>query len=105
MNSTNDSSNVASLALQQTITMTPCDSSNVEAYGYDWLNGVLAVRFRGKDGAPGPLYHYRSIGNAEWQAFQDAPSKGSYLQTAIKPHPQLYPVDKVIEPAQEPAGE
>jgi hypothetical protein len=36
------------------ITMTPCESSNVDAWGYE--NGTLAVRFKS-----GGVYHYEGV--------------------------------------------
>lgn len=87
-----------------TIAMTPIESSQIEAYGYDHETSTLAVRFKGK-GKPGGLYHYRNVGATDWQAFQDAESKGSHFIRNIKPHPDRYPYQRVDEPAPETSAE
>lgn len=83
------------------IDMQPVESSQIAAVGYDRDRGILAVRFNGKGGKPGGLYHYRNFGDTDWQALQDAESKGSHFIRSIKPHADRYPFERIDEPAVE----
>lgn len=61
------------------------DSSSLRSAGYDPLAHVLEVEFRN-----GGVYQYLEVDDEEYEEFQQAPSKGRYLNTEIKPdHPAL----------------
>lgn len=79
------------------IDMQSVESSQIAAIGYDPARGILAVRFNGKGGKPGGLYHYRNFGDTDWQALQDADSKCSHFIRNIKPHADRYPYERVDE--------
>lgn len=83
--------------LNPVIEMIPVESSQLKAYGYNPDQEVLAIRFNGKDGREGSLYHYRNFGASEWAAFQDAPSKGSHFIRNVKPFPDRYPYARIDE--------
>jgi hypothetical protein len=80
-----------------TIDLTPVESSQLSAYGYDAATQTLAIRFKGRGELPGSLYHYRNFGETDWQAFLDAPSKGSHFIRNIKPHANRYPCRRILE--------
>ena len=59
------------------------DSSSLASAGYDPAAHVLEVEFRN-----GGVYQYLDVDDHEYDDFQDAESKGRYLNTEIKPdHP------------------
>jgi KTSC domain len=59
------------------------DSSSLSSVGYDAGSETLEVEFRN-----GGVYRYLEVPEDEWQSLQSAESKGSYLNTHIKPrHP------------------
>ena len=58
------------------IALEPCDSKAFAAYGYD--NGTLAVQWHS-----GHIHHY-PIDEKTWQAFREAPSKGSFFAHEIR---------------------
>ena len=61
----------------------PVDSSSLSSMGYDAHRHLLEVEFRN-----GGVYRYLEVPEDEWQSLQSAESKGSYLNTHIKPrHP------------------
>lgn len=80
-----------------TIALTPVESSQLEAIGYDADSQTLAIRFHGKGGKPGGLYHYANFSETDQAALRDAESKGSYFIRNIKPHPDRYPCCRIIE--------
>lgn len=60
-------------------TMDACESSNIEAIGYDEENGALHVQFKGgatyvHDNFPAPLY----------EEFKGSESKGKFYHARIK---------------------
>lgn len=57
------------------------DSSSVASVGYDPSARVLEVEFRN-----GGVYQYLDVPSDEYEEFQDADSKGRYLNTEIKPN-------------------
>lgn len=79
------------------IELTPVESIQLEAYGYDQATQTLAVRFKGHSGRPGSLYHYANFSETDWAAFRDAPSKGSHFIRQIKPHADRYPYKRIRE--------
>ena len=80
-----------------TIALTPVESSQLEAIGYDADSQTLAIRFHGKGGKPGGLYHYANFSETDQAALRDAESKGSHFIRNIKPHADRYPCYRVIE--------
>ena len=60
------------------------DSKNVEAIGYDIGTQELHVRFL----TSGETYVYYAVEEWRYQEFQQADSKGQYLNTNIKPNYQ-----------------
>lgn len=83
------------------IGLTPVESSQLEAYGYDPTTNTLAIRFKGHGGKPGSLYHYANFSETDYAALRDAASKGSHFLRSIKPHQGRYPCTRIIET---PAG-
>lgn len=79
------------------IGLTPVESSQLEAYGYDPETSTLAIRFKGHGGKPGSLYHYANFSETDQAALRDAESKGSYFIRNIKPHADRYPCTRIIE--------
>lgn len=59
--------------------MTPVDSSNLQAVGYDADSRELHVRFLNND-----TYVYSDVPEELHQELLRAPSKGSFLNRAIK---------------------
>ena len=63
--------------------MTPTPhSSNIASVGHDGAS--LWVRFKGKDGGPGPLYRYRGVSEAHAPAMIKAESPGQYFHKVIR---------------------
>ena len=56
------------------------DSSSLRSVGYDASARVLEVEFRN-----GGVYQYLDVKDDEFEEFQDADSKGRYLNAEIKP--------------------
>ncbi|HEX6909402.1 MAG TPA: KTSC domain-containing protein [Longimicrobium sp.] len=55
-------------------------SSSLRSVGYDPSARVLEVEFRN-----GGVYQYLDVKDDEYEEFQEADSKGRYLNTEIKP--------------------
>jgi hypothetical protein len=85
------------------IQLTPVESSQIAAIGYDAASETLAIRFKGKGDAPGSLYHYAYVSPADWAEFRDAPSIGSYFYKHIKPRPDRHPYTRIPEAGEEEA--
>lgn len=60
--------------------MTAVSSSNVASIGYDADFQILQVLFRG-----GGLYQYDPVSPQLWWQFQQAPSKGRFVQQVLRP--------------------
>jgi hypothetical protein len=56
------------------------DSSSLNSVGYDAPSETLEVEFKN-----GGVYRYLEVPEDEWRSLQIAESKGSYLNTHIKP--------------------
>ena len=56
------------------------DSSSLASVGYDPARHLLEVEFRN-----GGVYQYLDVDDDEYGEFQEAESKGRYLNTEIKP--------------------
>lgn len=61
------------------IALEPVTSSNLSAYGYDEAAQTAAVQFRS-----GHIFHYPGVPIYMWEAWQAAPSKGSFYAHEIK---------------------
>lgn len=65
------------------IALCPCDSSRIHAHGYDPETQTLALRFKGKGGAPGPVYHYAGFPAEEYEALKQAESLGKFFGAKV----------------------
>lgn len=77
------------------IALTPVESNQIGAIGYDDATKTLAVRF--KRGA-GAIYHYPNVERDTYEAFKGAESIGTYFGKHLK----ALPFEK-FEPEPEPA--
>lgn len=77
------------------IPITPVESSQIHAMGYDAETQTLAVQFKKKDGSPGGVYHYADVPDDAWQELRDAPSIGSHFYKNIKPRSDIYPFTRI----------
>lgn len=66
------------------------DSSSLSSVGYDPRSETLEVEFRN-----GGVYRYLEVPEDAWRMLRSAESKGSYLNTHIKP---AYRYRKVAPP-------
>lgn len=71
--------------------LTPVESSQLEAIGYDPETKKLHIKFK----AGGATYEYDGMTPEEFEKFNSAPSKGSYFYKNIKPNSQKYPYKKL----------
>lgn len=67
--------------------MTPLDSSNIAAAGYDEESRTLRVEFRS-----GGTYDYPGVPKETYDGLIAAPSPGSYFHRAIK---SFYPAERI----------
>ena len=79
------------------IQLTPVESSQLEAYGYDAATQTLAIRFKGKGDRPGSLYHYTNFTEKDYEALEAAESKGSHFIRNIKPNASTFPYTRIDE--------
>ena len=79
------------------ITMTPVESSQLEAIGHDPATNTLAIRFKSRGDRPGSLYHYQNFTAKDFEDFQKAESKGSHFIRSIKPYADTFPYTRVNE--------
>jgi len=78
------------------IDMQEVESSQIHSIGHNADTGTLAIRFRDRrTNLPTWLYHYSNVPVADFEAFRDAESKGSYFGKHIKPYDKKYPYVKV----------
>ena len=78
-----------------TITLQPCQSSRICAYGYDAGRQVLALQFKAKDG-PGRVYEYQNVTPEIHQQFAEADSKGQFFGRILSDkakHPHTHMTD------------
>lgn len=64
------------------IDLCPCESSQIEGFGYDEPTETLAVKFR-----KGGLYHYKGVPSDVFAKMRAAESAGSFLHREIKKYP------------------
>lgn len=85
------------------ITMTPVQSSQIQAIGHDPASNTLAIQFKRGQEAPhggeiqalGPVYHYANVDAELFERFRTAESIGSFFYKTIKPHADKYPYTRV----------
>jgi hypothetical protein len=58
----------------------PVDSTSIATMGYDPASGVLEIEFK----ESGEVYRYFEVPVAAYEAFLEAPSKGTYLNQQFK---------------------
>ena len=85
-----------------TIQMVLVESSQIHSIGHDPATNTLAIRFKGKDGQPTSLYHYRNFTANDYRDFRFADSIGSHFYKHIKPAVLEFPYTR-IESAPKPA--
>lgn len=80
------------------IPLTPVDSSQINAIGYDAASKTLAIQFKGYSGKVGATYHYANVTPAQFAEFNKADSKGrwfgAHLKDAVKAHPYTRLADR-----------
>jgi len=79
------------------IAMDSVESSQIHSIGHDADSNTLAVRFKNKAGTPAALYHYSNVTVEDFSAFKGAESIGSHFYKHIKPLPDKYPYQRVVE--------
>lgn len=74
------------------IQMTPVESNQIAAIGYDDATSTLAVTFTRGTGA---IYHYPNVSRETYDAFMEAESKGNFFGQHIKnlPFEKFPPVE------------
>ena len=83
------------------IPLTKCDSSQLNATGYDADSQTLAVEFKNWKGEPTSLYHYSNVSQEQFDAFNTAESKGRHLGQFIKPFAEDFPFVKIRDRREE----
>ncbi|VWD20406.1 KTSC domain-containing protein [Burkholderia contaminans] len=86
----------------RTIEMQTVESSQIHSIGYDAVTQTLAIRFRGKAGAPAGLYHYSQFSAENYAAFACTESLGKHFYRYIKPFPERFPcvcIERMPAPA------
>lgn len=73
-------------ALPLDIPLTPVDSSQIAAIGFDASSSTLAVQFKTR-GAPSSVYHYPDVPESLYDEFMGSSSKGKFFGQHIKPRP------------------
>lgn len=66
------------------IDLTPCESSQVAAYGYDASTETLAIQFPGRGVKPGDTYHYAGVPADVFHEMVAAESKGKFFGSRIR---------------------
>jgi len=82
-------------AIQRQITMQAVESKQLASIGHHAESNTLAIQFKGWDGKPGSVYHYANFTAADFKAFQDAESKGSFFGKNIKKNTEKYPYTRI----------
>ncbi len=78
------------------IDLIPCESSQIEGFGYHADSKTLAIRFPGKGVTPGTVYHYADVPAQVFEEFKAAESKGKFFGSAIRGR---YAYEKQPDPA------
>lgn len=61
------------------IPLTPCESINIKAHGYDAATRTLAIKFSG-----GAIWHYAGVTPEIYSGLVAAPSCGSFFAKSIR---------------------
>lgn len=85
------------------IPLTPCDSSLINARGYDAATQTLALQFKAKGGA-GATYHYAGVSPEMYAEMCDGQSIGKFFGNRLKDNPE-FPHTRVAEPPEPEEGE
>lgn len=72
--------------------LTPVTSSQIEAIGHDPATNTLGIKFKS-----GGTYHYENFTAADFKAFKEAPSVGSYFYKHIKTNREKWPFKRQNE--------
>lgn len=87
------------------ITISPCESSRIAGHGHCAETNRLALQFKGKDGKPGPVYHYAGFTADDYKALCAAESIGKHFGSNINVRNDdgalKYPFTKIDELADE----
>lgn len=70
------------VATPPVIALTPCESSQLSAYGYDAGTQTLAIKFKGKAG--GSMYHYFGVAAEVFEAMKKAESLGTFFGKEVR---------------------
>ena len=65
------------------IEMCDCESSRIARHGYCAETNRLALQFKGKGGAPGPVYYYADFPPEEYEAMKCCDSLGKFFGSRI----------------------
>ena len=66
------------------IELTPCESSQIAAFGYDVDTKTLAIQFPGRGVKPGDTYHYADVPADVFHLMVAAESKGKFFGSNIR---------------------
>lgn len=66
------------------IDLIPCESSQIEGFGYDPASQILAIRFPGKGASAGSVYHYADVPAQVFEDMKAAESKGKFFGSVIR---------------------
>lgn len=80
------------------ITLTPCNSKMLEAYGYEAATQILAVRF-----GPSKIYHYQGVPQDVYDQLRNAESVGITFAKLIRgqyPHEVVLDECESLEPSE-----
>lgn len=61
------------------VNMEPCESSNIEGYGYDYKKKILWVAFQNNR-----VYKYEDVPETIFEGLSNAESKGKYVASNIR---------------------
>jgi hypothetical protein len=75
--------------------LTPCESSQISATGYDAVSKKMRIQFKDRNGNPGSVYDYDNVEARVYDAMISAPSIGSFFSSEIKKNPARFPYRKL----------
>lgn len=78
------------------IDLTPCESSQIAAFGYDQATQILAIQFPGRGAKPGDIYHYADVPAEVFEQMKAAESKGKFFGSTIRGR---YAYEKQADPS------
>ncbi|NYT68762.1 KTSC domain-containing protein [Pusillimonas noertemannii] len=87
------------------IIMDSVESSQIAAIGHDPETNTLAVKFPANKRGISSVYHYANFDAAQFEAFKQAESKGSYFGQNIKRNVEAFPYENVTDLYADPAPE